>query len=104
VVIVERKTDNNLYHIKIGLPMLIIGVLGMLLIFFLLISPYLIVFLLSFYPFLALFITGIILVLSGFRKIQYSRGKLITLLIIMVGAFMATFGLNILVPYIFRIL
>jgi len=100
----ERKNEKKINNLSIGVLLLIAGIVGMFLIFFLLSIPSMIIFLFSFYPFLTAFIFGLIYLLSGLNKISFSRSKIIMTTIIIIGAFIMTIGLDILVPFVVRIL
>lgn len=100
----EQKNNLNGNYLKIGVPSLILGIVGILLIFFFLSIPALIIFLLTLYPFVIAFIFGIIYTLRGFNKVRFLKVNLLTTVIIIIGAFFMTLCLDILVPFIVRIL
>ncbi|TXT63222.1 MAG: membrane protein of unknown function [Promethearchaeota archaeon] len=98
----ERPNEFKTRELKAGIPLSIIGIMGMFLVFFLLAVPNLIIFLLSFYPFLIAFILGILYILSGLNKLIISNAKLMIIAIIAIGAFFVTLGLDLMVPWIIK--
>lgn len=96
----ERNNEKKINNLSIGVLLLIGGIVGMLLIFFLLLIPSMLIFLFSFYHFLTAFIFGLIYLLSELNKISFSRSKIIMTTIIIIGAFIMTIGLDILIPFV----
>ncbi|MBD3215828.1 MAG: hypothetical protein GF311_24675 [Candidatus Lokiarchaeota archaeon] len=100
----ERPNEFNTRDLKAGIPLSIAGITGLFVVFFFLATPYLIIFLLCLYPFLIGFIFGILYILSGLNKLTISNAKLVIVVIIAIGAFFTTLGLDLLVPWIIKIL
>jgi len=100
----ERYDEENIKYLEVGFPLLGLGLIGAIIVVFVLIIPDIFVFLLLFYLCLISFSFGIIFILKGIDKISLMKSKLITVSIIFIGGFTLSLILDYLLHFLFLIL
>lgn len=97
------KTEETFLDWK-GLILLSIGVIGILIIFFILKVPNILLFLISIYPFIFLIILSIIHFHSNSKKLNFERLKIYFLLILLIGGFIFALFFDFLISLLISVL